>query len=67
VVPDTTSTTTPEPTDTTTIESPTTSDVIDNDRGGELPQTATPLYLYLFGGFAFVLLGLVGLKLNSRI
>lgn len=60
---DTTLETTVETTETVTdIESPPTSPV---EPGGSLPQTATPLMLYISSGAALILLGVVGLKLNK--
>ncbi len=60
---ETTVETTDETTETVTdIESPPTSPV---EPGGSLPQTATPLMLYISSGAALILLGVVGLKFNK--
>jgi len=59
VEPEAEPTTTPEPEPTTTPET-------DITVGGKLPNTSTPLYLYLTGGLGFALLGLMGLKFNSK-
>jgi hypothetical protein len=51
---------TTEPTETVTeVDTPPTSPV---EPGGSLPQTATPLMLYLSSGAALILLGIAGMK-----